>query len=250
MNLSSREYNGILRAIQGLNASLESRSIRARFGKSLLDLLGADYFASYVWDEQTDTFTNRVFINMSDDNLQAYESYFQFHDPITRRLQVKRTATCVSEVMAQRDLVRTEFFNDFLLKDGLYYGINLYVYDGNRNIGDIRIWRNRKRNNFDRREVEILETLKPHFRNAMRNVLSMGHRPGGSNMDPREVGQRLGLTLREAQIAVQIATGKTDQQIAHHLDIAHSTLRTHLKHIYAKLNIHNRASLIRLLATA
>ncbi|WP_024514191.1 helix-turn-helix transcriptional regulator [Bradyrhizobium sp. Tv2a-2] len=35
-------------------------------------------------------------------------------------------------------MLRTEFFNDFLGRDGLYWGVNAYSYIGNRNIGEAR----------------------------------------------------------------------------------------------------------------
>jgi hypothetical protein len=94
-----------------------------------------------------------------------------------RDLQYRR-AVCVNEVMPRHELVRTEFYNDFLARDGLYYGLNLYVYDGDRNIGDLRIWRDRRHANFDDSDLQVLEIIKPHFCNAMKNILRIarGHR--------------------------------------------------------------------------
>lgn len=37
-------------------------------------------------------------------------------------MQQRREATLVLQVMPQHELVRTEFFNDFLDRDGLYWG--------------------------------------------------------------------------------------------------------------------------------
>ena len=45
--------------------------------------------------------------------------------------------------MPQKELVKTEFFNDSLASDGLYCVVNLNVYEGDGNISDIRVWRNR-----------------------------------------------------------------------------------------------------------
>lgn len=39
--------------------------------------------------------------------------------------------------------------------------------------------------------------------------------------------------------------GLTDKQIASRLDISFSTVRTHLKHVFYKLSVNNRAQLIR-----
>ena len=96
----------------------------------MLDLLKADHFASYVWDDGAQEFVSCVQINMTDNNLRRYESCFQFHDPITPTLQKRKKATAVSEVMRHDRLVKTEFFNDFLKQDGLCYGMNYFAMTG------------------------------------------------------------------------------------------------------------------------
>ena len=73
MDLTQKEWRKLLSAIQHLNDSLDDQVIRERAGRALLDLLQADYFASYVWDEEKGAFDNPVFLNMSPDNLRLYE---------------------------------------------------------------------------------------------------------------------------------------------------------------------------------
>lgn len=209
----------------------------------MLDLLAADYFASYIWDEQAGVFSKPVFLNMSKSNLAFYEKYYQFHDPITHKMQPYRRAVSVNEVMAQRDLVNTEFFNDFLNKDGLYYGINIYVYDnGNRNIGDFRVWRSRGRENFSQRELEILDMIAPHFRNSMRNISFAKHLPPSLDIEEiqRNLVDEFGLTKRELEVSVAILEGNSDKMISENLFISLPTLRTHIQHIYSKVDVKSR----------
>lgn len=243
LNLSQKQWKKLLSVIQHLNDSLDDYAIRRRAGTDLLDLLGADYFASYVWDEASGAFTRPVYLNMSAENLALYERYYQFHDPITHKLQAYRRAVSVNEVMAQRELVNTEFFNDFLDRDGLYFGINIYVYDnGNRNIGDFRIWRSSRRENFGRRELEILDMIAPHFRNAMRNIEFAKHR--APTLDIAEIKQHLydeyGLTRRELDVARGVLEGLTDKAISERLHISLPTLRTHIQHVFGKLGVKSR----------
>ncbi len=49
------------------------------------------------------------------------------------------------------------------------------------------------------------------------------------------------LTPRERSVAVLLATGATNAQIAHSLGIARGTVGRHLVNIYAKLGVHRRA---------
>ncbi len=170
MNLNTQQTFTLLKIIENLSTNLDIVTIRQQIAEDLLALLDADYYASYVWDPGTQTFGQRAYLNMNPDNLNRYETYYQFHDPITHTLQQFKRAVPVSKVMPHRDLIKTEFFNDFLYRDGLYFGINLYAYDGSLNIGDLRIWRNRRRSDFSERDIQILELLKPHFTNALRNI--------------------------------------------------------------------------------
>ena len=53
-----------------------------------------------------------------------------------------------------------------------------------------------------------------------------------------------GLTPREAEILGLIAMGRSAKYIAEELTISHNTTRTHIKHVYEKLNIHSKQELL------
>lgn len=233
--------------MQDLSYGYGSRDLRRAVGKKLLALLKAQYFASYVWSPGDQVFVDRVAINMSDGNLAAYESHFQFCDPITPLLQRRRKATCVSEIMPRHRFVRTEFFNDFLAQDGLHYGVNYYAYAANTNIGDLRIWRARNRDDFTRRDTEILDAIGPAFTNAMRTALDRDHasRPEITlSPDLDRVGIECGFTAREKDVCAMLLLGHSDNEIAGGCGIAFTTVRTHLKHIYEKMGISGRKQLL------
>ena len=59
-----------------------------------------------------------------------------------------------------------------------------------------------------------------------------------------DLTEDLGLTRREARIALGVLEGQGDAAIAAELDIAVSTVRTHLKNTFLKLGIHSRTALI------
>jgi DNA-binding NarL/FixJ family response regulator len=54
------------------------------------------------------------------------------------------------------------------------------------------------------------------------------------------------LTPQELQIALQVAEGRSNGDIAAALFLSRKTIEYHLTHVYRKLNIHSRAELIRL----
>ena len=144
--------------------------------------------------------------------------------------------------MPQRELMRTEFFNDFLARDGLHFGVNAYSYIGDRNIGDVRIWRSRRRENFDAHTLELLRLIEPAFTGAL--VRAEGIPAGAAS---RGQSAELKLSVRELEIARMIADDLADKEIAWRLGIEISTVRTHLKRIFAKLGVRRRGSVARLL---
>ncbi|MBI3578452.1 MAG: response regulator transcription factor [Ignavibacteriales bacterium] len=52
------------------------------------------------------------------------------------------------------------------------------------------------------------------------------------------------LTAREQEILLLITEGSTMHQIAQKLDLSYNTMTTHFKHIYQKINVHNRGSAV------
>jgi DNA-binding NarL/FixJ family response regulator len=57
------------------------------------------------------------------------------------------------------------------------------------------------------------------------------------------------LTRRELQIALMIAEGHGNKQIAYQLRLSEWTVSSYLRRIYTKLGVHNRAAMVaRLLA--
>lgn len=59
----------------------------------------------------------------------------------------------------------------------------------------------------------------------------------------RMSGQAHGLTLREEEILVLLLERNTIDQIAHRLFVSGNTVKTHVKHIYGKMGVHNRDEL-------
>ena len=210
MYLTARETRLLSKAFGLLAEGLSAADVREQVGYCLMEILQADFFASFVWDDSEAKFTEGVSINMDPANLGAYDAYYQFHDPITFHLQRRRVPTLVTQIMPQRELMQAEFFNDFLARDGLHWGVNVYSYVDGRNIGDLRIWRRRGKANFDRSS----------------------------------------LSARERAVAQLVIEGLTDKEIAIRLAVALSTVRTYLKRIFAKLGLNRRSGMAAALGKA
>ena len=246
MQLTESELNLIFSIMRDLSGDFNHFEVRQRVGESLLELLDADYFASYVWNEDENRFVSGVNINMSTDNLARYEAYFQFHDPITPTLQRRRKATPVSEVMRHDRLVKTEFYNDFLKRDGLSYGINYFAYDRGTNIGDVRVWRGSRKEDFTERDAMIVDKIGPSFVNAL--VRAQKYDTERPALRFSQIGDKIHLTVRETEIADLIVVGASDEEICTRLLISKSTLRSHITAIFKKTGLVRRTQFAQYLA--
>lgn len=193
----------------------------------VVKLMRADFAASYVWNTRAGRFDCGVIHNMDPENISRYEQWYQFRDPHTFQLRAKRRATLIEEVTPYDELQKTEFYNDFLKRDGLHHGINLFLFDGERDLGDFRLWRAKSSPDFNEREVALLDTLAPFLRRAFLRATS----------------QYNDLTFREKQVCALVAKGCRDRDIGDVLGISFATVRTHINKAMEKRGCANRAEL-------
>lgn len=240
MFLTSTEHQALRKCFALLAEDHNERDIREQIGIVMLELFRADHFASYVWNSEERKFVSGTARNMDRGNLRKYEAYYQYHDPITLLLQSRRHATLVSEVLPRAQLLRSEFFNDFLARDGLHWGINLHAFDGNEALGDLRIWRGRHRREFDQRDKDLLDMIEPAFIAALRRARD-ARRP-----EIARGGSLEALSPREHAVAMLVARGMTNKEIARHLSLSLPSVNTYLQRIFEKTGVRRRAALAQL----
>jgi DNA-binding CsgD family transcriptional regulator len=91
----------------------------------------------------------------------------------------------------------------------------------------------RGEHDFSNRDVDMLDTLRPHLAQLWRNARGRS-RPAPAGL----------LTPREREILAWVARGKTNREIAAVLYLAPGTVRKHLDNVYAKLDVGSRAGAV------
>ena len=91
------------------------------------------------------------------------------------------------------------------------------------------------------RPAEIVDAIKVVFQGGSpmspeiaRKVVLFFHKQREATVKMEQ------LTKREMEILTQLAKGSLYKEIADHLNISLDTVRTHLQHIYTKLQVHSR----------
>lgn len=246
MHLSTTQTKALADLMKLVADATEGDELRKRMALPLLDLLRADTYVSMVWNGGRQRFERVTALNMSEENLRSWDSYFRFIDPLTFPMMQRRKPTVATQVMCQSDLSRTEFFNDFLQRDRMYWGVNMYFYEREQCVGDVRIWRNRERGNFDASEIDIMKMVEPAITAALARLGWKESAPAHEQCEcVEEILQREGrLSKREAQVAWLVSCGCPDKEIQSRLGLEYPTVRFHLGNAFKKLRATNRAALV------
>jgi DNA-binding CsgD family transcriptional regulator len=232
-DMTSEEVSLLTGIVARLCRPEPEEDFREEVFPSILKLLRADFLASFRWNRDAQRFDDPFIINQDQANVERYLSWFQFHDPVSRKLQALWRPAFVEEVISRKQLCQSEFFNDFLMQDGLDHGINLFPQGTERTPADLRIWRRASSPDFGPREIDMLFVLSPYLEQAER---ALGPNPMSL------------LTRREREVADLVARGCSDKDISRVLNLAFGTVRSHLQNCFEKLHCANRAELAAFMA--
>lgn len=232
-DMSFSEVKTLTNIIYELEHFANNTDIRAKILNDISELLKADFSCSYLWDDSTKQFSRAYNQNISDQAVEIYQQHYQFHDPITFKMRELGCST-VDEVMPYEKYYKTDYYNDIMRAEGMRYGINLYLFDGQRDIGDFRLWREKSAGKFGQREKSILSLLEPHLK---RSILRF----------EETANIYSSLTKREREVALFISKGLSDKEVSAYMNISFSTVRTHLTRVLNKLECANRSELAALL---
>jgi len=87
---------------------------------------------------------------------------------------------------------------------------------------------------------QIIDGIKAAA-NGERIVLTQRSQHAQINEALRWPGRDIGLTERESELLSLLPTGMTNRELGSHLYVSENTIKTQLRHLYAKLDVRNRA---------
>jgi len=246
MHLSGSQSRALADVMRLLAGATDGDQLREQLALPMLDLLGGDTYVSMVWNGAANRFERFAALNITADTLRSWDDYYRFVDPLTFPMMERRHPTVATQILRQHELARTEFFNDFLQRERMHWGINVYFYDRDECVGDFRIWRHRQRGNFGSDEIEALRLVEPAITAALARLhweRSRAPRPDASEHAEALLERTARLSQREAQVAWLVSCGCPDKQIARRLNVSHPTVRFHVANAFRKLQVDNRAAL-------
>jgi DNA-binding CsgD family transcriptional regulator len=174
-----------------------------------------------------------------------FENFHEFAPADHRRLTGSGTALALSDFIGRPTMNRLVIYNEYYRRLGIEDDLNINVQRGNVVTCAAVL---RQRRGFRNEERELMNSLRPHFKQAWANAQCFAHLSAASanttvqarDWNPELLEVRFGLTPREAEVLIWVAQGKTNPEVATILGIRPYTVRTHLEHVFSKLGVETR----------
>jgi DNA-binding CsgD family transcriptional regulator len=194
----------------------------------------------------------RLTHGMDRETIDSYCSYYVGLNPwALRGVKTPGEVRTSDQLVSERELRDTEFYHGWMKPRGWMHtaAVGLTTVE----CGRVILVAFRPPNHpFTEKELAILNDNAPHLAEAAQIGKSLWEhkntinrlRNGAVQIDPLK---RSKLSPTESRIALAIAQGQTTKEIAFKAGIAESTVRSHVKSIYKKLDISRQADLVRLL---
>jgi DNA-binding CsgD family transcriptional regulator len=261
--LSAADYAAVLAMLENAVAADD----RAGFGyavcSALARILAPCVSVSYTESNDDATRAAAVIVPAPtpewwDQFQPIYEEHMRQHPVLAVAIKgggVLAEPTDWEDVDPAHEFLQTPLYQAFYAPNGIHSQIAMTVPVGDGGVAAIAI--NRDGAPFTARERQVLATASPLLGWAHRHVaeraasmvrpegvgLGTAWKPADATADAART--RLlaaGLTARQADVVLHVATGATNRQIARALAISPETVRKHLENAYGVLGVSNRVA--------
>ena len=159
-----------------------------------------------------------------------------------------------SDVVTPSELHRLSLYREFYGPIGLEHQIAFTLPSTPTRLLGVAM--SRSENDFADEERDLLNDARPFLIQAYRNAIDYENLKGSvhARVEPRSVEEASlasalvarGLTPREAEVLLLIATGRSDQSAAEALGVSTRTVQKHLQRCYRKLGVKRRSDAAKL----
>ena len=210
------------------------------------------YAANFFTYNQTTQGLNKLQSkNISQKAIWEYENYYYAIDDIKEKTFNQKIPIKSTEIMDYREWGKTEYFNDFLSTNNLYYSCGVDIHYKNKLLGTIGLFREKTDPDYNKKDLHILDVLKGQMANQMfkLNTIEMMKKNTNKEVDKKlaKSEQVFNLTDREVELINHLIDGKNNKQLADELYISINTVKKHLNNIFRKTEVNNRTELTSLI---
>ena len=153
-----------------------------------------------------------------------------------------------ADICSAEEWTQTPIYRDILAPQQLHRGLYTTLVHQDQPVGAIVLWRSKEMEDYNEREMLIMDTMKIHFELRLYQILSSMASVASVHMpDLAAFARSHELTAREQEIVTLLFSGLDGQKICEQLFITDSTLRKHIHNVYLKTDCRTRVQLIRMI---
>ena len=236
--------------VLGLNADANEsdKKLRLSFLSRIQDLIFCDQASFYLPDPQRDNITDPVSLNIDRLYLDAYERYYRNIDEAMPYIHMTRPNTYrYTDILNGKAKQLSETYNDFFKPMGACYSQGVNLVWNNHFLGLVVLFRGIGEQDFTDRDMFILRQFQGHLSHKLYRLLVGGQSKNHELLNKNVLREKYHLSEREIEIVDLVLSGHHNRDISDKLFIELSTVKTHLKRIFVKLNISSRTQILSLL---
>jgi DNA-binding CsgD family transcriptional regulator len=189
-------------------------------------------------------------VGMDPQSCKSYEEYFVSRNPwLTKRKALMGVVETGEQVFSNRDLVRTEFYKDFLRPNIWLHACSTVTNVEKSTFSSVYALRSPRNGPFTSDELALCSYLSPHLQAADRlykRIVDLE-----ATLDQLLIGEldtkrlaKLSLTPAETRLAIALFKGQGVEAYAKEAGISINTARCYVKQIYAKTGVNRQSELI------
>lgn len=185
-----------------------------------------------------------ITINIDADTEDVYQEKYCTLDPMhpSRFENKKISVVCSDTLMSQSEWRNSDFYTQFMAPRDYDHDVDMFFRSDNKIVAVLSIIRDDKLGPFTKEELALLDNIQPFLEFSFNAV----YRPQPTTMRDY-FSDQYQLTERELDVAEIAMVGVSTKIIARELDLSVATIKTHLQHIFEKVNVHSTKELISLM---
>jgi DNA-binding CsgD family transcriptional regulator len=241
---SQRDFAALQGAILALYSQRDLLGFRRAVPRIFMDLVPADHFS--LADLRVDPENRSVKVldlwesrPLSVGEIHAAMERNIYEHPFTRHgmKHGMYRALILSDFLTLPQLRRTRLYKEALKPAGIGRVLAIGAFGG-PGLATLSLARAETAPDFTERDRTLLELLRPHFDQARVNL----ERETILRANRAQELKKHGMTPREIEVALWLAQGKTNHEIAAILAATPRTIEKHVEHILQKMAVENRAA--------
>lgn len=196
---------------------------------------------------------NPIMLNGNEKAMDDYlKNYYHMDFLIPQKVKnllFKKRVIRITDILTPSTYEKSEFYNSFMKKYGIYHMVGIYLHDGKKLLGLIDFTRSKSDKPFSNSDVRCLEIISRYLSQKTKNFLqskeihSINQHLASTPQNLNKIQDEKKLTNKEIEVLELVMKGHSNTEIADCLFVSTNTIKKHLQSIYRKCNVSNRTSL-------